>query len=224
MFVRKPAEFGEIYSAYAAGCLDPAFQLLVETQAALRPEVRQAVAQAETISGIFLESETPADMSDTALDELLLRIDALETAETETPAHAARQAGGVLDEVLQLPQPLRDRVLEASLESKWKKLAPGVSRLSLPTESATDVELYRIEPGRTVPLHSHRGAEFTLVVSGGFGDGIAHFDAGALSVRGPNDTHQPTADPDGPCFALTVRDAGLEFKGVFGLVQKMLGR
>ena len=40
-------DFGEVYASYAAGSLDPAFCLLVETQAALRPEVGQAVARAE---------------------------------------------------------------------------------------------------------------------------------------------------------------------------------
>jgi putative transcriptional regulator len=223
MLARKPSDFGEIYSAYAAGCLDPAFQLLVETQAALRPDVRQAVAQAETIAGAFLEAEAATAVSDGVLDQLLSRIDGLDQTATEH-TRAAERAGDILDEILRLPAPLRDQALEASMDRSWTKLAPGVSRLNLGVESSTEVELYRIEPGRTLPRHSHRGNELTLVVAGGFEDGTGHFRAGDLSVKGPQDVHQPTADSDSICFALAVRDAGLEFKGVFGLVQKMLRR
>ena len=34
----------EFYSAYAAGTLDPALQLLVETQAAIRDDVRERLS------------------------------------------------------------------------------------------------------------------------------------------------------------------------------------
>ena len=56
------SDFGEIYSSYAAGCLDPAFCLLVETQAALRPEVERA-----------------AKVSEGAINKALAMIDAYET-------------------------------------------------------------------------------------------------------------------------------------------------
>ena len=129
-----------------------------------------------------------------------------------------------MDGIRHLPARVRERMVEVSMDRSWTKLAPGVSRLNLGMESSTEVELYRIEPGRTLPRHSHRGNELTLVVAGGFEDGTGHFRAGDLSVKGPQDVHQPTADSDSICFALAVRDAGLEFKGVFGLVQKMLRR
>ena len=38
------SSFSELYSAYAAGRLDPAFALLLETQSMLRPDVRGALA------------------------------------------------------------------------------------------------------------------------------------------------------------------------------------
>ena len=39
-------DFGEIYSSYAAGCLDPAFCLLIETQAKIRLADEYDAAQA----------------------------------------------------------------------------------------------------------------------------------------------------------------------------------
>ena len=59
-----PNTFSELYSAYAAGCLDPAFTLMVETQSVLRPEIRESVAFSEMISGTLLESAAEAKLSD----------------------------------------------------------------------------------------------------------------------------------------------------------------
>nr|WP_070960686.1 ChrR family anti-sigma-E factor [Hyphomonas sp. Mor2] len=216
-------DFGEVYSSYAAGCLDPAFCLLVETQAALRPDVSRAVARAETIAGIFLESEQAAELSEGAAAKALAMIDAFEA--NELPAReAVHQANEGLDEFLALPEPLRETALASFQSNKWQALSSGIRRLKLDANSQAEVELYRIEPGCTVPRHSHKGSEFTLVVSGGFSDESGSFGPGDISVKGPEDTHQPTGDMDGVCYALAVRDGGLKFTGIMGLVQRLVGQ
>jgi putative transcriptional regulator len=216
-------DFGEVYSAYAAGCLDPAFALMVETQAALRPDVSRAIARAETIAGIFLDNEAQAALSDNAAQSALDMIDAWEAGERPT-RKAVSRAGEGLDEILALPEPLREEALKACGDMGWKNLTTGVRRLKLDIGSNAEVELYRIEPGCTVPRHSHNGDEFTLVVSGGFTDETGSYGPGDLSVKGPEDTHQPTGDMDGVCFALAVHEGGLRFTGMMGLVQRLLGQ
>jgi len=223
MLDNRPSSFSEIYSAYAAGCLDPAFMLLVETQVALRPDIAQRIAQSEVISGVFLETEEKAKLSDDALDRALDAIDAFEDAQ-DLQRRAASRAGTALDEMLALPQPLRETVLETCADRDWQKLSAGVQRLPLKLDSAAEVELYRIAPNQTVPRHTHRGSEFTLVVAGGFSDETGQFSVGDLTVKGPENTHQPTGDPHGVCFALSVRNDGLQFTGLLGAVQRMLGR
>ena len=217
------SDFGEIYSSYAAGCLDPAFCLLVETQAALRPEVERAVAHAENIAGIFFETEASAKVSEDAINKAFAMIDAYEEGARPT-AQAVHLAGEGLDELLSLPEPLRETALQSYQTQKWQSLTNGIRRLKLEAGSAAEVELYRIEPGCTVPKHSHMGSEFTLVVSGGFSDESGSFGPGDISLKGPNDTHQPTGDMDGVCFALAVRDGGLKFTGVMGLIQRLVGQ
>ena len=216
-------DFGEVYSSYAAGCLDPAFCLLVETQAALRPDVQRAVARAETIAGVFFESEEKAALSAGAVDKALALIDAYEAGERPV-ARAVTLASEGLDELLDLPEPLRETALQSYQKHKWQGLTQGIRRLKLDAGSAAEVELYRIEPGRTVPKHSHHGSEFTLVVAGGFTDESGSFGPGDLSLKGPNDTHQPTGDMDGVCYALAVRDGGLKFTGMMGLIQRLAGQ
>lgn len=217
------SDFGEVYSAYAAGCLDPAFALMVETQAALRPDVSRALARAEMISGVFLETEETAALSQGAAAKALAMIDAFEAGEHQA-RRAANIAGDGLSELLNLPEPLREHALEACGQAGWRNLAPGIRRLDLDLGSQAEVELYRIEPGRTVPRHSHNGNEFTLVVSGGFTDETGSFGPGDIAIKGPEDTHQPTGDMDGICFALAVHEGGLRFTGVMGLVQRLLGQ
>ncbi|MHA7898572.1 MAG: ChrR family anti-sigma-E factor [Henriciella sp.] len=219
------SDFGEIYSSYAAGCLDPAFSLLVETQAALRPDVKRAVARAETIAGVFLETEAKAELSAGAIDKAMAMIDAFEAGEAPaTRANAIHLAGEGLDELLALPEPLRETALTSFQTNKWQGLTQGIRRLKLDAGSDAEVELYRIEPGCTVPRHSHSGSEFTLVVSGGFSDESGSFGPGDISLKGPEDVHQPTGDMDGVCFALAVREGGLRFTGVMGLVQRLVGQ
>lgn len=216
-------DFGDVYSSYAAGCLDPAFCLMVETQAALRPDIGRAIARAESIAGVFFESEEQAQLSEGAADRALAMIDAFEADEL-AQVKAANTAGESLDELLALPEPLRETALTSLQSSKWKNLTQGIRRLKLDAGSQAEVELYRIEPGCTVPRHSHAGSEFTLVVAGGFTDESGRFGPGDLSVKGPNDTHQPTGDMDGVCFALAIRDGGLKFTGMIGLVQRLIGQ
>lgn len=220
------SDFGEIYSSYAAGCLDPAFCLLVETQAALRPDVERAVARAETIAGVFFENEASAALSDGAIDKAMAMIDAFEAGETPSAAraNAIHHAGEGLSELLDLPEPLRETALTSFQNQKWQGLTQGIRRLKLETGSQAEIELYRIEPGCTVPRHSHAGSEFTLVVAGGFSDESGSFGPGDISLKGPNDIHQPTGDMDGVCYALAVRDGGLKFTGVMGLIQRLLGQ
>ena len=214
--------FGELYSAYAAGCLDPAFALLVETQAALRPAVADTVARGEIIAAAMLEAEIATEMSEDAADKALAVIDSLNGSAILEP-RAVDMAGQGLEEIVALPDPLRDAVFLSMEDNTWQFSAPGIRRLKVDTGGKAETELYRIEAGAAVPRHSHAGSEFTLVVTGGFADETGAYGPGDLSVKGPEDTHQPVADHDEVCYALAVRDGGLRFTGLMGAVQRILG-
>lgn len=212
----------EIYAAHASGTLDPALSLLLGTQRALMGDTDTAMFLSEALSGALLEREAPAEMSASALDDALAAIDTLETGRAVLNS-PARLASNALDEILALPEPLRGLAIEAAGGKGWKKTAPGIQRLTLNINSEADAEIYRIEPGTSVPRHSHEGSEFTLVVSGGFTDESGNYGPGDLSIKGPNDTHQPVADAGEPCFTLAVRDGGLKFTGLLGVIQKIVG-
>ena len=221
----KPAElpvYSELYSAYVSGTLTPAFALLVETQAALRQDIRQALDMGESFAAVQLEKAEPAALSEGELETVFNRIDALET-EPAVPAKAARQAGAALEELLSLPEPLRDTALESAGEQGWSYTGPGLRRMRLNIPGGAEAELHRIEPGISVPRHTHEATEFTLVIQGGFTDETGSFGPGDLAVKGPDDTHTPVGDEDGVCIVLAVRDGGLKFTGMLGMIQRFLG-
>ncbi|MGB3626665.1 MAG: cupin domain-containing protein, partial [Henriciella sp.] len=119
---------------------------------------------------------------------------------------------------------LRGEAIIARERAGWQKLTRGVSRLDLAEGASEHAHLYRIEPGCSVPHHSHREDEFTLVVQGGFTDRTGSYGPGDISRQTPTDFHQPVADEDGVCMALAVSEAGIKLTGVLGMLQKLTGR
>lgn len=215
---------------YAAGRLSAPMCLLVETQASMRGDVAAAIAEGEVLGGALLESAAPALMADNAEAIALAAIEALETGAGEAaglgsaavdPVRAASSGSKWLEEILALPDPLRERVLESGLD--WRFAAPGVRRIALMKDGGAEAELLRIEPGHGAPRHTHAGREFTLVLTGAFHDGIKRYAAGDLAAVDSETTHRPIAEAGEICYALAVTDGALEFKGLPGLVQKWLG-
>jgi len=217
----ESTSMSDLYSAYAAGRLSPAFALMVETQAAIRDDIAVDIAVSETIAGAMLEGEERELLSPNAFERALKALEAFET-EDAAIRDAAKQAGEGVNELLALPEPLRTRALDACAQGGWNRLTRGVSRLDLSGNSYVHTHLYRIEPGAAVPQHSHRGDEYTLVVQGGFSDHVGSYGPGDICRKSPSDTHQPIADDDGVCLALAISEGGLKFTGLLGLVQKAL--
>lgn len=213
----------ELYSAYVSGRLSAPFALMVETQAALRADIRRDLDISESVAGVMLENEPPVLMSPNAFEAALRAIDE-DSQREDDRVRAAVAAGSELQEMLSLPEPIRDRALEACERDGWRRLTGGVRRLDIGTRASEHAHIYRIEPGASVPRHSHHGDELTLVLSGGFTDGSGSYGPGDIALQTPDDTHQPVADDDGPCIVLAVAEGGLKFTGVLGLLQKLARR
>lgn len=201
----------------------PGLRLMEATAAVLRGE-RTAPREEDAVGGAFLEGETPLPLAVDAVDQALARIDALE-AFYDQARTAAAGAGKRLNEVLALPEPLREAVFEAiSAGRKWRLLGFGIRGLKLAVGGGGETELLRIEPGRGVAPHDHDGDEYTLVVTGAFHDGHERFGPGDVNIARPGLVHAPLAEADEVCFALAVSlGGGARFEGVFGVFQRMSG-
>ena len=205
----------------------PALQLLRDTQSALlraqtdKPET--AFDLADAIGGNALEAEQPARLRADFLSEVLARIDQFETSNARAQ-EAARAAGLALEELLGLPQPLRDVSLRAAGEGGWHFSGPGVKSMKLMQSGPLKATLLRIEPGHGAPTHDHTGAEYTLVVKGAFHDGKGRYGPGDLSVKRPGQIHHPIAEPGAVCFALAVEEGDIALTGALGVLQRLFTR
>lgn len=221
MFARNTDMIG--LKAALSGQLDPALRLLSETQASLLGVRGGNFGIADTLGAMALEDERPASVRVTFASDILAKIDAYEASHIQAK-QAVRAAGNALDELLSLPQPLRDLSLHAAGECGWTFAGPGVKCMVLKTGGKLPTKLLRIEPGYGAPNHDHTGTEYTLVVKGAFNDGTGHFGPGDLSIKRAGQIHHPVAEAGAVCFALAVEEGEVAYTGALGVLQRLFTR
>ena len=192
---------------YATGAMPEAVAVLVATHLALCPTCRRRSAALDDMGGALLANAEPVEVGDGVLQSLMARLDEAQPDEPAMPPAGNGDAS--------LPQPLRGYVGQALAEVRWQRM--GSLRLAnLEIGDGTfRSRLMRIEAGAPMPAHTHSGNELTLVLTGGFSDGIGHYLRGDVAVADPEVVHQPVADDDGECLCLAVTDAPLRLTGRF---------
>lgn len=208
----------ELLLDYAAGALGEAWSLAVATHLALCPACRRKTARMEDIGGSMLEAAAPVAVAADGLAAVMARIELPETEEPAPPAHLPASKSG-------LPQPLRRYVENAAGELDWQRLGLGASQLLIATgDRSATARLLRIPAGKPVPVHTHRGRELTLVLSGAFSDATGHYGPGDFQEADETLEHKPHAAPGADCICLAVTDAPLRFRSVAArLLQPLLG-
>ncbi|WP_218313133.1 ChrR family anti-sigma-E factor [Alteromonas antoniana] len=68
-----------------------------------------------------------------------------------------------------------------------------------------------MEKGGSVPEHTHRGTEFTLVINGEFSDGLNAYDSGDFIFMDGEKTHAPRSDAPEGCLVFSIVDQPLHF-------------
>jgi putative transcriptional regulator len=205
--------------------LPPGLRLLLDTQAAIVSARGDDRRLRDVVGGAALEAQAPAALEPDALERVFARIDDWERGRAATlSAAAARAAGAGLQELLGLPEPVREHALVAMGARGWANAGPGLRVLDLDLADDADVQLLRIEPGHGAPRHDHTGVEHTLVITGAFADGVGRFGPGEVSTCRPGQVHRPIAEPGAICFALTVSEGQVAFTGALGLLQRLFTR
>ena len=103
----------------------------------------------------------------------------------------------------------------------WRHITSGIAYFPLPTKGKTRARLIRAVPGAGVSPHTHRGEEWTLVLTGSYSDVTGNYRAGDVQSTTPQIRHKPIADPGPVCINLAVTDAPLVFEGV---LPKIVGK
>ncbi|WP_299179507.1 ChrR family anti-sigma-E factor [uncultured Neptuniibacter sp.] len=215
--------------SYAAGSMSQAMALVVACHISMCSSCRQRIHQTEMIGGMLLENLEPADISESALEQVLACIDEapeIEESVAAAPIFDSAPLENGADRISDLPAPLADYIGGSLDQVEWSRIVPGVYYHDLPckTERGGVSRLMRIAPGKAMLPHSHDGNELTLILKGSFSDEIGRFTAGDIADLDSEIEHQPLVDSDEDCICLIATDAPLKFSTLLGkLVQPMTG-
>lgn len=193
----------ELLLSYASGAASEAVALLVASHVTFCSQCRATVQRAEAAGGSVLAAVPPATMSDRAYEAVLSRLD--------EPAREIVRSAKLASNV---PAPLQAYVGVDYDALPWRHVAGGISHLPIKTRGGAQARLIRAEPGSGVYEHTHKGEEWTLVLTGSFVDVTGRYAAGDVQSTTPEVSHEPTAEAGPVCINLAVTDAPLKFRGV----------
>ena len=200
--------------AYSSGTLNKGMALLVESHLEMCEHCMEQVQTSNRIGGDLLRQIEPVAMKSGSLDQILSMLDDVElevssvsrSRSAEVPASLAEHIGDDLDAL------------------EWKTMGLGVQQYDLKLGGAGAARLLRIQPGVSVPHHTHTGNELTLILRGSYSDEIGRFQIGDVADLDDQLEHQPIVDTEHECICLIATDAPLKFSGLMGkLVQPFIG-
>ena len=99
---------------------------------------------------------------------------------------------------------------------KWKQIYKGFSEFKPKIDDEVDLKLIKMDPGASVPLHSHDGKEYILVLSGSFCDEYGSYSKGDIQINDQKIKHTPIASNDEGCICLTITEKDVIFFGRYG--------
>lgn len=203
-----------LVAQYASGSLGGGMNLLMASVLTLRPELRREYNDMLAIQGALLDEETFADVSETALDDILAKLDKVDIVPVEAAVSSAQsvdKSDDPSDTVnCDIPSPIRSFLDNEIADIGWKFAYPGVKQKILKTgDSNETVKLLKISPGRAAPRHTHKGFEATLVLRGAFRDDGELYSRGDVAFANGNVTHRPQAEGDEDCYCLAVTNGPL---------------
>lgn len=94
---------------------------------------------------------------------------------------------------------------------EWSHLVGKLWQAPIDIRGRSLVQLIYMEKGGSVPEHTHKGNEISLVLNGQFGDGNNQYTTGDYVALDQSHTHMPVANSEEGCLVLTVLDKPLHF-------------
>lgn len=113
-----------------------------------------------------------------------------------------------------LPGALRKLVPEGLDNLDWRWTGPGIHSFKLDSiPNGSQLSLLRIQPGKPIAHHTHKGNEITLLLEGSLSDEYGVYQKGDYILMDEQHKHRPVASNDEACICLTVVDHPLHFTG-----------
>ena len=99
---------------------------------------------------------------------------------------------------------------------KWKQVFKGFNEFTTKIHGDDELKLIKMDPGASVPLHSHGGKEYILVLEGSFCDEYGKYSRGDIQINDQQIKHTPIASQKDGCICLTITEKDVIFYGKFG--------
>lgn len=195
----------ELLMEFTAGQKQDALGIMVACHLESCRECRKRSQVFEQLGGEILSESQETPLSEGLLGKLLSRLGEAPAKETEVQGDA------------RLPRPLR-RFVPGYFDSlPWSGFSKNIKEFTLPLgDNRYVAKFYKIAAGKELPVHTHKGNEFTLVMSGQFSDDAGDYKQGDFILADDNIKHQPRAGMNEDCICFAVMDAPLKFTGFFG--------
>ena len=194
----------DILIQYAAGTLHAGAALVVACHLESCAVCRSETGLWENVGGAFLEDLGPTALSQGALERMMTRLDGnvpVQTA-TEIPDYLRRFA---------LP-----RALKAEKIGRRRRVTPNIwfAPVAMPDGGATRTYLVYAASNTALAEHTHRGREFTHVITGAFSDPSGRYNAGDFALTDERVTHNPTVTMEAECLCLISADGPMLLSGL----------
>ena len=192
----------DMLTDFSAGSLPLAQAACVSIHVAQCDHCRRLTSQLTDLGAALMESLQPETVGEDQLDAVLARLDEASPLEYDRKARSQDNTPGILQ-----------RLMRGDFSDlTWKNVGSALRISHLNTgDPQHEFALYHIRAGGRIPEHTHRGAEMTLILEGGFSDAEGSYHAGDFIFRKPGDVHAPTALQSEDCICLAVLDAPLKF-------------
>ena len=115
-----------------------------------------------------------------------------------------------------------NKFISSYTDLKWKKIFKGFYEYSLNLSKKDSIKLIKMDPGTSVPLHSHNGKEYILVLEGSFNDEFGNYSKGDLQINDSNIKHTPIANKENVCICLSITEKELVFYGPFAPILNLI--
>lgn len=205
---------------YSIGGLSPAKRAILSCQREISEAVDQEISFHE-----FIAASVMVDHEVALSDGFFKRF---ETRLSDEVNVNQNQADIKVIENNRTPQMLQRLSGQRLSEIKWKMLALGVSIHDIignrTTKDQERLYLLRAKGGKKMPVHSHNGEEWTLVLTGGYEAEGVMYNRGDLHISNDNDEHAPHIAEGEDCICLVMTQARIKMKSLVPrLVQPLIG-
>ncbi|MEX2367034.1 MAG: ChrR family anti-sigma-E factor [Pseudohongiellaceae bacterium] len=191
---------------YATGNLSIAQALCVSVHMHYCQACKHKVNELANVgSTLFMQIE-PVSVSNDCFSKLMAEVDSLGQENSVTENEPMQSSDS--DPLVPVLPVAIDKIAAGDLNNlKWHRLGKSFSYSRLDAGENRETSLVHIKAGGSIPHHSHRGDEITVILKGSFSYQEDHYHRGDFIVRSRGEKHRPVASQDEDCLCLVTLDA-----------------